>query len=244
MAMMVGAAQRSSPPRDGAAAQRGGKGVRQRARISCANMAGARDAPDRRPLERRRLRRAERLGEQAWRDLPVAHRRLLSSIGAEQRSVVDRPLGAYVDELLISAGHPGLLDRSRADLDRAIGAWIDRLRLVAIDAGHPALAGLDDRSYEAMIARAFWHEWGHALSLARATADDVAAGPQLLNLTPTGISEYIRGEGYRQRQYTHELIAEIYALLMARRRRGEVGQPPWLDDRIYELMRRVCGWNE
>jgi hypothetical protein len=207
-------------------------------------MGGARDAPDRRPLEQRRLQRAVRLGDLAWRDLPVAHRLLLSSIGAEQRSVVDRPLGAYVDELLISAGHPGLLARSRADLDRAVGAWIDRLRLVVIDAGHPALAGLDDRSYEAMIVRAFWHEWGHALSLARATSDDIAAGPQLLNLAPAGVGEYIRGEGYRQRQYTHELIAEIYALLMARRRRGEAGQPPWLDNRIYELMRRVCGWNE
>jgi len=95
-----------------------------------------------------------------------------------------------------------------------------------------------------MIARAFWHEWGHALSLARATTDDIAAGEQLLELAPVGIAEYIRGEGYRPRQYTHELIAEIYAVLMARRRRGETGQPAWLDDRIYKLMRRVCGWNE
>src|SRR4051812_22892344 len=135
------------------------------------------------------------------------------SIGAEQRSVGDRPLSDYVDELLISGGPPslggrfpaglgrgggawvdpgrpgGLGDRFRADLDRAVGAWIDRLRLVVIDAGHPALVGLDDRSYEAMIARALWHEWGHALSLARATADDVAAGPELLGLAPAGISE-------------------------------------------------------
>lgn len=33
-------------------------------------------------------------------------------------------------------------------------------------------------------------------------------------------------------------------VLMARRRRGETGQPAWLDDRIYELVRKVCGWNE
>lgn len=55
--------------------------------------------------------------------------------------------GPMFDELLVSAGHPGLLARSRAGLDRAVGVWIDRLRVVVIDAGHPALAGLDDRSY-------------------------------------------------------------------------------------------------
>ena len=134
--------------------------------------------------------------------------------------------------------------RSRADLDRALGAWIERLRIVVIDAGHPALVGLDDHSYEAMLVRTFWHEWGHALSLARATAADVAAGEQLVNLAPAGVGEYIRSAGYRQSQYTHEVIAEIYALLMARRRRGEAGQPAWLDDEIHELVRRVCGWNQ
>ena len=95
-----------------------------------------------------------------------------------------------------------------------------------------------------MIVRTFWHEWGHALSLARATTSDVAAGEYLLGLAPSGVGEYIRGQGYRQRQYTHEVIAEIYALLMARRRRGETGRPPWLDDELYDLLRRVCGWNE
>jgi hypothetical protein len=48
----------------------------------------------------------------------------------------------------------------------------------------------------------------------------------------------------RERQYTHEVIAEIYAVVMARRRRGETGQPAWLDDELYDLLRRVCGWNE
>lgn len=207
-------------------------------------MAGARDAPHRRQLDPRRLQRATVLGDLAWGDLPTDHRLLLANIGAAQRSVVDRPLGAYADELLVSAGHPRLSARSRADLDRALGAWIERLRIMVIDAGHPALVGLDDRSYEAMLVRTFWHEWGHALSLARATAADVAAGEQLVNLAPAGVAEYIRREGYRQRQYTHEVIAEIYALLMARRRRGESGQPTWLDDEIYGLVRRVCGWNE
>jgi hypothetical protein len=113
---------------------------------------------------------------------------------------------------------------------------------VVIDAGHPALEGLDDPSYEAMIARAAWHEWGHALSLARATPADIAAGERLLTLAPSGIAEFVRAAGYGSKEYVHEIIAEIYALLMARRRRGETKQPSWLNDEIYELVRRVCGW--
>lgn len=89
-----------------------------------------------------------------------------------------------------------------------------------------------------------WHEWAHALGVVRATADDVTAGLRPLDLAPYGVREGIRRAGYRRREYTGELIAETYALLMARRRRGETGQPPWLDDAIYELVRRVCGWSQ
>lgn len=49
---------------------------------------------------------------------PAAHWRLLSSIGAGQRSVVDRPLGGYVSELLISVGYPGPLAHSRTESSR------------------------------------------------------------------------------------------------------------------------------
>ena len=68
--------------------------------------------------------------------------------------------------------------------------------------------------------------------------------PRLLDLAPEGVRDGIRRAGYRRREYAHELIAEVYALLMARRRRGQVGKPPWLDDEIYEFVRRVCGWSE
>jgi len=93
-----------------------------------------------------------------------------------------------------------------------------------------------------MIARAAWHEWGHALSLSRATAADVAAGDRLLKLAPAGVAEFVRAAGYRPQEYVHEIIAEIYAVLMGRRRRGEAGQPTWLNDEIHELLKRVCGW--
>jgi hypothetical protein len=180
----------------------------------------------------------------AWRDLPSAHRQLLESVGAGQWRVVDQPLGVLVADLLSSAGFAPVARRDRLELDRAAGVWVQELWVVLIDAGHPALAELDDLTFEAMIARIAWHEWGHALSVVRTTSDEVTAGGRLLDLAPEGVREGIRRGGYREREYTHEVLAELYALLMSRRRRGQTGQPPWLHDELYELLRRVSGWNE
>ena len=196
------------------------------------------------PIGERRLERARRIVDLAWRDLPGQHRLLLENIGASRWQVLDRPLGNSVNDLLISAGYAQLLPAGRVSLDRALGMWIERLHLVLIDAGHSVLADLDDQTFELMLVRTAWHEWGHALSVVRAEHDDVAAGERLLDLAPDGVREFIRRAGYRRSEYTHELIAEIYALLMSRRRRGHTGQPPWLADEIYRLVRRVSGWSE
>ncbi len=195
--------------------------------------------------DERRAARAEHIVLLAWRDLPAYDRELLQSIGASQWQVTTQALGQAVDDLLRSAGHAvGLGDRAVADLDIAAGAWISQLRLVVINAAHPALADLDDRRYEAMLARVAWHEWAHALAVVRATRDDIADGERLLELAPAGVRAFVRRGGYRRGDYTHELVAEIYALLMSRRRRGQTGQPVWLDYEIYELVRRVTGWSE
>jgi hypothetical protein len=85
---------------------------------------------------------------------------------------------------------------------------------------------------------------GDALSLHRATNDDVEAGERLLELAPEGVAGIIRGAGYRSRELTHELVAETYALLMARRRRGQKGRPLWLNVEIWNLMKRVVEWDE
>ncbi len=166
----------------------------------------------------------------------------MESVGAAQYDVIDRPLGTHLAELLASAGARTLAAADSRRLDDAVGVWIPELRVVVVDAGHRALVGLDEGSYEVMVVRAAWHEWGHALSLARATSADVLDGERLLSLAPPGIAEVIRSAGYLRGEYTHELVAETYALLMARRRRGEVGKPAWLHDEIWALMRRVCGW--
>lgn len=194
------------------------------------------------PLDREVL--AEQVVTSAWQDLPAYDRQLLANIGASQWQVTSRSLGLVVHDLLRSAGYAGLTPKDAAALNDAAGVWIAELRLVLINAAHRALDDLDESSYEAMLARIAWHEWAHALSVVRATQEDVFAGERLLGLAPDGVADVIRRGGYRRVEYTHELVAEIYALLMSRRRRGEHGQPPWLDDEIYDLVRRVSGWSE
>ena len=194
--------------------------------------------------QERRWRRAQQIVEHAWRDLPAYDRHLLQSIGASQWLITTEATGRAVDDLLRSAGYERLSERAVRDLNAAAGVWIAELRLVVISAAHEPLAELDDRTYEAMLARVAWHEWAHAVSVVRATREDVAAGERLLDLAPSGIRDFVRRGGYRRSEYTHELVAEIYALLMSRRRRGQPGQPPWLHDEIYNLVRRVSGWSE
>lgn len=178
----------------------------------------------------------------AWRRLPPSHRNLLETVGAQQWQVIDRPIGSAADEMLRSAGQPGLTPAAKSRLDGALGAWVSGLDVLLINAGHPAIIGLDAQAYEAFVAHIAWHEWGHALSLARCSREDVTAGHRLLELAPVGISEGIRSAGYRANSYTHEVIAETYALMMARRIRGHRDKPTWLDDKIYNLLKRVTGW--
>ncbi len=102
---------------------------------------------------------AERIVRSAWRDLPVYDRELLQNIGASQWQVTREALGGVVDDLLRSAGWAGLRQRDLLSLDDSAGVWIQELRLVLINGAHPALADLDDATYEAMLARIAWHEW-------------------------------------------------------------------------------------
>lgn len=190
------------------------------------------------------IERAQRVLHFAWLSLPTAHRALLESIGASQSQGIDQPLGTAVDGFLRSAGQRGLSAAARRRLDLALGVWLQELRIILLDVGHPKLAGLDQATYEAFIMRTAWHEWGHALSVVRCSQEDMADGRKLLDLAPTGLRESIRRAGYRSTDYTHELVAETYALLVARRRRGAAGRPSWLDSEIYDLLRRVTDWSD
>lgn len=180
----------------------------------------------------------------AWKDLPADQRALLESIGASRCEVTSGSIGQLVDDLLISAGKRKLPPARRRELDEALGTWIPQLRLVVINASHSAFAGLDDASYEESLARVAWHEWGHALSLDRADEEDMRRGGELLSMAPKGISEVVREGNYRATEITHELIAEVYALLMARRRRGVGGKPPWLETDLWRIVQRTTGWTD
>jgi len=178
----------------------------------------------------------------AWRALPPGHSRLLEEVGASQWMICEDSLGTPVHKLLRSAGSLGLPEESRSRLDSAFAVWVQELRVVVVNAFHPALAGLDEQTYERSIARTAWHEWGHALSVVRCTREDVATGARLLALAPTSVSKSIREAGYRRYEYTHELVADIYALLIERRQNNELGRPRWLNQEIYDLVKRVTAW--
>jgi hypothetical protein len=197
-----------------------------------------------RRLWRRGETDADRTVEMAWRNLPGSHRRLLESIGADQWQVVDEPLGKAAESLRLSAGlqaYPGAI---RDELDRALGVWLKELQLVVINVAHPKLEGLDEATREEFIARVAWHEWGHALSVVRCSAEDIAKGSRLLELAPNGIRDRVREAGYRTSQYTYEVIAETYALLMLRRLKGGTGQPSWLNHEIYGLLKVMTEWSD
>lgn len=182
--------------------------------------------------------------EKAWHRLPSAHRLLLETIGASQRCVASQPIGAEVDSMRISAGLPSLAQEAKTRLNEAYGAWVEELRLVVISGSHPNLLGLSDVATERFIARVAWHEWGHALSIARCSQEDMFAGRDLLSKCPIGIREDIRAGDYRPHSYTHEVVAEIYALMMERLIRGDTGRPGWLDQEIYDFLQRLTGWEE
>lgn len=207
-------------------------------------MGGPETSGQRKLLSVAQIERAQRVLHLSWLSLPAEHRSLLESVGASQSQAVDQPLGAAVDNFLRSAGHRGLPAATQRKLDFALGVWLQELRIILIDVGHPKIAKLDQATYEAFIARTAWHEWGHALSVVRCSQEDIAAGRKLLDLAPAGIRESIRQAGYRAGDYTHELVAETYALLLARRRREATGRPSWLDSKIYSLVKRVTGWSD
>lgn len=187
---------------------------------------------------------ADEIVRRAWQELPRGDRSLLERISADQWRVCGRPLGTYTDELLRSAGRGSLSESEIARADDALALWIPDLRVMLINESHPAFDGLDEPSLAYDLSRVAWHEWGHALSIDRTAEDDIAAGERYLELLPDGVAVFVRQAGYRRREYTHEVVAEIYAILMIRRRQGTTGRPPWLHPVVYELVRRVAGWNQ
>jgi len=187
---------------------------------------------------------ANEIMRRAWRELPPGDRGLLEAISADRWEVCGRGLGTYTDELLRSAGCGSLSSAEIAWANAAVALWVPELRVVLINESHPAFDGLDSPSFAYDLSRVAWHEWGHALSVDRARQDDIAAGDRYLGLLPEALASFVRQAGYGRRDYTHEVVAEVYSMLMARRRLGQTGRPPWLHAEVYEFVRRVVGWTQ
>ncbi len=187
---------------------------------------------------------ADQIVQRAWNELPVQDRRILEEIRADQWEVCAQPLGTYTTELLRSAGCAPLLPEQIASRNQALALWVPQLRIVLINEASEAFDNVDEPSAVYNLSRIAWHEWGHALSYDRATESDISSGERYLELLPEQMARFVRLAGYRRREYTHEVVAEVYSILMARRRLGQDGKPPWLNAEIYELVRRVAGWSQ
>jgi hypothetical protein len=103
--------------------------------------------------------------------------------------VTERPLGTYADELRRSGGYDPLsvVDLRRAD--GAVGLWLPEPRLVLMNVAHPSLDGMDEATLAYALGRVAWHEWAHALSIHRASKEDVDAGERLLGGVPEALAE-------------------------------------------------------
>jgi hypothetical protein len=180
--------------------------------------------------------------ERAMAALPAEHRRVLEGVGATEYATVYEPIGDAVDHFRRSAGLPGLLRAEKHRLANAYGVWIKDLSVVLIRGDHPRLRGLSSDAADQFVARTVWHEVGHVLSMERCSRDDRRNGRRLLELCPDGVAEDIRSANYAVSSYTHEVVAEVFAILMERRQYDRGGKPQWLDPEIYDLICRVTGW--
>jgi hypothetical protein len=180
----------------------------------------------------------------AMASLTASHRQLLEGVGAVQYEVVTQQLGQAVDDFRLSAGLQGLPRAERTRLGAAFGVFIKDLGVILIRGDHPRLRGLEPVAAEQFIARVVWHEVGHALSIGRCSWQDRRSGQRLLDLCPAGIAEDVRSANYGVLSYTHEVVAEVFALLMERKQHGQGGRPRWLDPEIYDLICRVTEWTE
>jgi len=173
-------------------------------------------------------------------ELPSSHRSLLDQLGVQETAIEMWPKD--VQALYSTIGE---VPPRSSDLTRAVAVWLDRLRVVAFNA--PLLAeatqGLTRAARVAAITAVAWHEYGHALSLARSTRDQRRDGVRLLGLLPEGLAQSIDYPGgYRPGAVFDEVIATVYAALIRRVRREGYGCPDYLHDDVIQAFKEVIPW--
>jgi hypothetical protein len=146
--------------------------------------------------------------------LPPAHRDLLDQLGVQETAIHPWPTG--VQDLYRSIGEA---PPPTTALEGAAALWLDGIRTVAFNASllEAAVIGLSGDSRHALIASIAWHEYGHALSLTRSTYEQRDSAERFLGLLPERMRVAIDYPGtYRRSELFDEVIATIYAAMIAR----------------------------
>jgi hypothetical protein len=120
--------------------------------------------------------------------LPAEHRELLNLLDVQETAVDDWPDG--VINLYATLREP---TPTRQELEGVAATWLNSLRTVAFNAAGltETVRGLDPPTRRLLLHGIAWHEYGHALSVTRATREHRDRGPALLALLPEGLRETI-----------------------------------------------------
>jgi hypothetical protein len=173
-------------------------------------------------------------------ELPEAHRELLDQIGVQETAVEDWPDG--VIDLYRTLNEP---TPAPSTITGAAAVWLHERRTVAFNttALRDAVHGLTTASRRHIVSAVAWHEYGHALSVHRATDEHRRHGLELLALVPDAIREAIDYPNrYRASQVFDEIIAGLYALLVGDVRSSGYVQPNYLHDDVYAAFQEVVPW--
>lgn len=179
----------------------------------------------------------------ARKQLPAAQRELLDELRVQEVLVSDWPKELLDLYATIKAAAP-----PANAFDGALAVWMGDLRIVAFNGPifEVAHSASSSRTVRYAIERVAWHEYGHALSATRASADQRRLGPRLLELAPSGIRELIEYPGlYRRREVFDEVIAHLYALMVARVvGEGDYRKPEFIDRELFDVFANVLMWPE
>jgi hypothetical protein len=175
--------------------------------------------------------------------LPASHRGILQQIGVQDAVVYDWPTGVQALYETLREIPPNTLD-----LSEAVAVWLPGLRVVAYNGlllDH-ALgdADLTNPTRQTTVDNIAWHEYGHALSVVRASPEDRREGPRLVELLPPGLRQAIAYPGgYRDAQVFDEVIANVYALMVSRAvHHDDYVVPDFIHRDVYDAFRAVVPW--
>lgn len=175
----------------------------------------------------------------ARRELPGSHRGLLDQLNVQEAAIDDWPQHVIDFYRTVKEEPP-----NGSELENAAAVWLQERRTVAFNAPliEAALAGLDASTQRLLLQSVAWHEYGHALSLMRSTAEQRADGPRLLSLLTEGLRGAIRPDDYRPSQLFDEIIATLYALMVGRIREHGYGVPEFLHPDLFAAFQEVIPW--